>query len=87
MAVAAWLVLNDSYFPGWKATVAGRLEPIRQANFAFRAVLVPAGQHTVQFVFDPIIWKVGLGISGVTLLILVGWAGWQQRRNSKYRAS
>jgi hypothetical protein len=81
-----YLVLSDAYFPGWQATVDGQPEPIRQANFAFRALLVPAGQHTVQFIFDPIIWKVGLGISGVTLLILVGWAGWRQRRSSKYKA-
>jgi hypothetical protein len=68
-----YLVLSDAYYPGWRATVDGQPEPILRANYAFRAVYIPAGQHTVQFVFAPVIWKVGLGVSGITLLILIGW--------------
>ncbi len=75
-----YLVLPDAYYPGWQATIDGQPEPIRRANYAFRAVYVPAGQHTVQFVFDPVIWKVGLAISGLTLLGLVVWAGWRRRK-------
>jgi hypothetical protein len=75
---AGYLVLPDAYYPGWQATVDGQPESIRRANYAFRAVYVPAGQHTVQFTFEPVIWKVGLVVSGVTLLILVGWAGWRK---------
>jgi hypothetical protein len=69
-----YLVLSDAYYPGWQATVDGQPEPIRRANFAFRAVYVPAGQHIVKFVFTPIIWKTALGVSGLTLLLLSGWA-------------
>lgn len=71
-----YLVLSDAYYPGWRATVDGRPAPIERANYAFRAVYTPAGSHTVRFVFEPLIWKVGLGISGATLLILTGWWGW-----------
>ncbi|MBI1880503.1 MAG: YfhO family protein [Chloroflexi bacterium] len=71
-----YLVLPDAYYPGWQATVDDQPEPIWRANYAFRAVYVPAGQHTVQFVFDPLIWKVGLAVSGMTLLGLLGWVGW-----------
>jgi hypothetical protein len=71
-----YLVLPDSYYPGWQASIDGQASPIWRANYAFRAVSVPAGQHTVQFVFDPPIWKVGLAVSGVTLVGLLGWAGW-----------
>jgi uncharacterized membrane protein YfhO len=76
-----YLVLPDAYYPGWQATVDGQPQPIWRANYAFRAVYVPAGQHTVQFVFDPLIWKVGLVVSGMTLLVLLGWAGltWRKR--------
>jgi hypothetical protein len=73
-----YLVLPDAYYPGWQATVDDQLQPIWRANYAFRAVYVPAGQHTVQFGFDPLIWKVGLAVSGVTLLGLLGWVGWKQ---------
>ncbi|MBE7472817.1 MAG: hypothetical protein DPW09_13980 [Anaerolineae bacterium] len=71
-----YLVLPDAYYPGWQAVVDSQPEPIWRANYAFRAVYVPEGRHTVQFVFDPLIWKVGLAVSGVTLLSLLGWAGW-----------
>jgi len=77
-----YLVLPHAYYPGWQATINGRPQPVRRANYAFRAVYVPAGSHTVRFLFDPFIWKVGVGISGVTLLILLGWAGWRLRLNT-----
>jgi hypothetical protein len=82
-----YLVLPDAYYPGWQATVDGQPESIRRANYAFRAVYVPAGQHTVQFTFEPVIWKVGLIVSGVTLLVLVVWAGWRLTRGRQKRRS
>ncbi len=71
-----YLVLPDAYYPGWQATVDGQPETIQKANYAFRAVYVPAGEHVVQFIFNPILWKVGLGISGLFGLVLLGWAVW-----------
>lgn len=75
-----YLVLSDAYYPGWCAIVDGQPAPIRRANYAFRAVHVPAGQHTVQFIFDPLIWKVSLAISGLTLLGLTAWSVWSWRK-------
>jgi uncharacterized membrane protein YfhO len=73
--VPGYLVLADTYYPGWKATVNGEAAPILRANYAFRAVPVPAGAHTVQFTFEPTHWRTGLLISGISLLITVaGWA-------------
>jgi len=70
---AGYLVLADSYYPGWQATVDGQAAPIERANYAFRAVPVPAGAHTVEMVFRPMTWYLGLAISGLTALALVGW--------------
>jgi hypothetical protein len=70
-----YLVLSDAYYPGWQATVNNEPAPIRRANYAFRAVYVPPGRHIVRFVFQPLIWKIGLITSGVTLLCLLVWAG------------
>ncbi|MCL4299339.1 MAG: YfhO family protein [Anaerolineae bacterium] len=75
-----YLVLADAYYPGWQATLDSQPTPIWRANYAFRAVYVAAGQHTVQFVFDPVIWKVGVAVSGVTSLGLLGWLGWRWRK-------
>ena len=44
---AGWLVVLDSYDSGWSAKVNGRDEPIQRADFAYRAVRVPAGHSTV----------------------------------------
>lgn len=74
-----YLVLSDAHYPGWQATVDALPTPIERANYAFRAVYVPAGQHTVQFVFNPWLWKAGLTVSGITLLILLGWVGWWKK--------
>jgi hypothetical protein len=66
-----WLVLSDTYYPGWQATVDGRLIEIVQANISFRAVEVPQGVHTVIFEFKPRSFQWGAVISGIALLGLI----------------
>jgi hypothetical protein len=48
-----YLVLNDPYHPWWFAEIDRREAPVLHANALFRAVAVPAGRHTVRFVFRP----------------------------------
>jgi hypothetical protein len=72
-----YLVLSDAHYPGWKATVDGQPAPVERANYAFRAVYVPAGEHTVKFLFEPPVWYGGLVTSGITVLILAAWAVWR----------
>jgi hypothetical protein len=63
------LVLADTWMPGWKATVDGAPRPIHVADHAFRAVIMPEGEHTVEFVYAPTGVRIGLWISGATLAI------------------
>jgi len=49
----SFLVLADSFFPGWQVTIDGELTEMLQANYAFRAVYVPKGKHEVIFRFRP----------------------------------
>lgn len=58
-----YLVLSDTYYPGWRVYVDGEEREILRANYAFRAVFLESGQHTVLFKYDPLSFKVGLAIS------------------------
>ena len=48
-----FLVLNDAWYPWWRAEVDGRSADILKANVLFRAVAVMPGQHRVRFRFEP----------------------------------
>jgi len=60
---AGYLVLTDTSYPGWKVAVDGEPRAIYPANYLFRAVPVPAGHHVVTYVYDPLSFKVGAGIT------------------------
>jgi hypothetical protein len=73
---AGWLVLNDTYYPGWKASVDGRSVDIRPANTAFRAIPVAAGRHTITFSYRPLSVIVGAIVSALALLLIVLGFAW-----------
>jgi|GEM_PF-4076885 len=58
-----FLVLADTYYPGWRAHVNGTRSRIYRANYLFRAVALPAGDHTVVFRYCPTNFYVGIAIS------------------------
>ncbi len=66
-----WLVLTDTHYPGWQATIDGEPTEILKANLNFRAVELPAGEHLVVFKFNPPSLQIGAGISGLALIVLV----------------
>lgn len=67
----AFLLLNDTYYPGWKAYIDGRLERIYRADYFLRAVKIPEGKHSVRFVYDPLSFKIGVLVSSLSILILL----------------
>lgn len=64
------LYLSDADDGNWRASIDGVTSPIIQANWAFRAVLVPAGTHRVEFWYLPNSFFVGILISTASFLIL-----------------
>lgn len=71
-----FLVMNDTYFPGWKVIVDGKKGKIFQADYAFRAVPLSTGVHQVEFIYDPLSFKLGavvtiIGIMGCFVIGLV----------------
>ncbi len=79
----AVLVLNDAWYPGWRATVDGHPAPILPANALVRAVPVPAGVHDVVFRFRTRGLVLGASLTGASLglwAVLVLVAAWRRRR-------
>jgi hypothetical protein len=66
----AWLVLTDTWFPGWGARVDGVQTPIWRADHAFRAVALPPGRHEIEFTFRPRRLLAGIAISAVAALVV-----------------
>jgi hypothetical protein len=67
-----FLVLADTYYPGWQAVLDGQPVEILRANYVFRAVAFPPGEHTVVFRYAPLSFQVGAAISLLTLAFVIG---------------
>lgn len=52
---AGWIAAGELDHPGWAAELDGKPLPVHRANGMFRAVCVPAGNHRLDFVFQP--WR------------------------------
>jgi hypothetical protein len=63
-----FLFLSDTYYPDWKAYVDGAETEIYRADYAFRAVYLSAGQHVVEFVYEPRTFRWAAVISLAVLL-------------------
>ena len=79
----ALLYLSDAWYPGWKATVNDTPAEIYRANYALRAVVVPEGNSSLQFVYEPDSFRYGLIVSGVSALLLLFFAFFSKRSGHK----
>jgi hypothetical protein len=68
------LTLSQVYYPGWRARVDGRDTPLQVVDSALAGVSLDAGQHVVEFTFDPWTVKVGVMVSALGWVsLIVGW--------------
>lgn len=65
------VVVNRSYYPGWKAFLSGKEIKVYPVNINQQAVIVPKGTEIskLAFKYDPWSYKVGGAISGVSLIV------------------
>jgi hypothetical protein len=73
-----WLLLADTYYPGWQARLNGQPVMIHEADYMLRAVRLPAGENRVVFSFLPswfwacfsvtLVGLIGLSLYGVYLI-------------------
>jgi hypothetical protein len=71
-AAPGLLVLADTFFPGWTATVDGTPVEILLADHAFRGVAIAPGRHEVVFRYAPGSLRLGGGLSVLGLLAILG---------------
>lgn len=72
LPVDGYLVLLDTWYPGWQVMVDGDQALIHPANLAFRAVPLSSGEHEVVFEYRPFSFWLGVLITGFTWLLLSG---------------
>ena len=76
----AVLVLNEPFFPGWRAWDNGSELPVLRANGMFRALVLTAGRHQIELEFSPLSWRVGRAISLAALAASAALLLWQLRK-------
>jgi hypothetical protein len=71
-----WLVLSDTWYPGWTVRVDSTTAESYPADVAFRAVWVPPGATTVTWVYAPSSFRVGGAVSLASLVVMGGVLTW-----------
>jgi hypothetical protein len=75
-----YLVLSDQLAPGWTARLDGARVPVLRADYLFRGVPLPPGEHTIEFEYRPYPARIGVVLSLATLAALIVLGGLGLRR-------
>lgn len=79
------LILSANHFPGWRAYIDGSFVTNLRVDYNLRGVVLPAGEHTVEFIYRPKSVLIGAVISLLTLIGLVIWC-WHLLPGRRLRA-
>lgn len=83
---ARFLVLADNYYPGWKAYVNGKEQPVLRVDYTLRGLLLEKGTNTIVFAFKPQSFSWGAGLSMLTLVGLLAALFFLRPRQSRRSA-
>jgi hypothetical protein len=71
-AVPGLIIFSEIYYPkGWNAYLDGKISPFFRADYVLRGMQVPAGNHTIEFKFEPSIYYTGEKISGISSILMI----------------
>ncbi|RBW61287.1 hypothetical protein DS884_02975 [Tenacibaculum sp. E3R01] len=81
-------VFSEIYYKdGWNAYIDGELVPHYRVNYVLRGMLVPKGNHTIEFKFEPKVIKTGSTIALLSyvllLLVSIGWFFLNRKKEEK----
>jgi hypothetical protein len=80
-------VFSEMYYAdGWNATIDGKSASHFRADYALRAMKIPAGKHSIEFKFEPQVVKTGSTIaliSFILMILLMGAAIYLEQKKAK----
>ena len=85
-AGGGFLVLSESFYPGWRAHIDDRVLPVHRTNVSLQGVFVPPGHHVVVFELVSNTLRPGAVVTvlaAVALVVLVGGPVWRSQRRSR----
>ena len=80
-------VFSEIYYKDWKAYIDGKPADYFKVNYVLRAMVVPAGKHTIEFKFEPAVFYLGKNISNIStwmlMLLLAGYLIYAVRKKKE----
>jgi uncharacterized membrane protein YfhO len=79
MQCRGMVILSDTWFPGWVATVDGKRATIERAYGVVRGVVVEAGTHTIEMRYRPMSVYIGalLSLLAAAIVLAVNVPHWK----------
>lgn len=75
-----WLVISNTWYPGWRAWVDGKRTKLCQADGSLMAIHVPAGSHNIKLEYRTPRFRTGAAVSSVSWAVALLAAGLPRRR-------
>ena len=73
---SGFLVVSEVHYPlRWKCTIDGNSAKAIETNQLIRGIIIPSGDHTIEFIYDRSSFNKGKIISGVSFIIALGLIG------------
>ncbi len=76
----SWVVVSDSYYPGWQAQIDGEPTEIFPAFINLRGIWVPPGEHMIRMFYRPRVFSLGAFLSVLGWFVCAGLYATMARR-------